>query len=58
MTNESTAALIAIANEYRQTGRPLPPHVIADLMDAANCDSIALTLRNQAWRLMRQVEAA
>lgn len=54
MDNESTALLIEMAWMHIKSGRDIPDHIRADLQDAIRCDSIAVRLRNQAERVLRE----
>jgi hypothetical protein len=57
VTNEIAQTLIAVAWQYRHSHRPLPEHVVADLLEVAGATSIAVPLRSDARRLLN-LEAA
>lgn len=54
VSNELAATILSIASSYRAAQRPLPDHLIADLMDVAKADTIAHRLRVDASRLLER----
>lgn len=52
INNELAASLVEIAHCYRNTGRAIPSHLLADLHDVARTDTIAVRLRSDAQRLL------
>lgn len=58
MNNELAASLIEISYVYRNAGKTIPDHLVAELQVIAGADSIAYRLRNDAARLLSQRETA
>ena len=57
MTNELAASIIVIASQYVDADKRIPDHVRSDLQLVAMADTIAVTLRRDAARLLQECAA-
>jgi len=57
MTNELAASIIVIASQYVDADKRIPDHVRSNLQLVAMADTIAVTIRRDAARLLQECAA-
>lgn len=58
MNAELAGATLAIAEQYRDRARELPPHIVHELEQVAGTDTLSTAMRSEARRLLIACRAA